>query len=193
MKRSTPKRSSYFALVARQFRRNKLAVFGLTVVLLLIMVALLGDVIANDQPLVIRYEGEIHFPVLHGYIVDMGLTSWPVEFRNKKFKKLVEMDERQPPEERKIDWVLFPPIPFSPNDYDLDYVITPPSWAHLLGTDDTGRDLLSRLIHGTRISLTIGVVAVSIYLTIGIILGSIAGYFGGWIDILISRLIELMI
>ncbi len=98
-----------------------------------------------------------------------------------------------PEENQKVGWVLFPIIPFSPNDYDLDYVITPPSWEHWLGTDDTGRDLLSRLIHGTRISLSIGLVAVSIYITIGVILGALAGYFGGWVDILISRLIELMI
>lgn len=187
------KRSSYFALVVRQFRRNKLAMLGLTIVILLVIVALLGDFLANDRPLAIKYDGKIHFPIIRGYLVDLGLAKWPSEFRNKKFKKLVEMDERKALDERKIDWILFPLIPFSPNDYDLDYIITPPSLSHLLGTDDTGRDILSRLIHGTRISLSIGVVAVSIYITIGIILGSMAGYFGGWVDILISRLIELMI
>ncbi len=188
-----PRRSSYFALVWRQFRRNKLAMFGLTVLILLILLALTADFIANDRPLAIKYDGRVHFPIIRGYLVDLGLSHWPAEFRNKKFKKLVEMDELISPDERKIEWILFPPIPFSPNDYDLDYVITPPSWSHLLGTDDTGRDLLSRLIHGTRISLSIGVVAVSIYITIGVFLGSLAGYFGGWVDILISRLIEVMI
>ncbi len=191
--RKRTKRSSYFALVWRQFRRNKLAMFGLSMLGLLVVTALLADFIANDRPLAVKYDGKIHFPIISGYLVDMGLAHWPIEFRNKKFKKLVEMDERRDPEDRRIDWIVFPPIPFSPNDYDLDFVITPPSWSHLLGTDDTGRDLLSRLIHGTRISLTIGVVAVSIYITIGVILGSLAGYFGGWVDILISRLIELMI
>lgn len=187
------RRSSYLALVVRQFRRNQLAVAGFITVVALAALAIFADFIANDRPLAVSFNGSIHFPAAYGYFVDLGLATWPVEFRNKKFKKIVEMDSSRPEDQRKVDWILFPPIPFSPNDYDLDYVITPPSWQHWLGTDDTGRDLLSRLIHGTRISLSIGVVAVSIYITIGVILGSLAGYFGGWVDILISRLIELMI
>ena len=69
----------------------------------------------------------------------------------------------------------------------------PPSWEHLCGTDREGRDVFVRMVYGTRISLTIGVVAVSIYVTIGIILGSLAGYFGGWVDMLISRFVEIML
>ena len=166
---------------------------GFWTVILLIVIALVADFIASDRPLLIIYDGKLSSPAVYGYAVDMGLATWPPEFRNKKFKKIVEMDSQRPEDQRKVGWVLFPPIPFSPNDYDLDWVITPPSWSHWLGTDDTGRDLLSRLIHGTRISLSIGVVAVSIYISIGVFLGSLAGYFGGWVDILISRLIELMI
>jgi peptide/nickel transport system permease protein len=184
---------SYFSLIVQQFRRNNLAVVGFWALIALVIIALAADFIANDKPIAIRYEEKLYFPVVHSYLSDLKLARWPREFRNKKFKLLVEMDSRRPEAERKIGFVLFPPIPFSPNDYDLDYIITPPSRSHLLGTDDTGRDLLSRLIHGTRISLSIGLVAVSIYMTIGVILGSLAGYFGGWIDIVISRLVELMI
>ncbi|QQR80032.1 MAG: ABC transporter permease [Deltaproteobacteria bacterium] len=82
---------------------------------------------------------------------------------------------------------------YSPTAYDLDSVLKPPSSAHFLGTDEEGRDVLSRMIFGTRISLTVGFIAVAIYIVIGIILGALAGYFGGWVDILISRLIEVMI
>lgn len=170
-----------------------MAMAGYWMVLFLTLVALGADFIASDRPLLISYDGNISSPVLYGHLTDMGIATWPAQFRNKKFKLIVEMDERKPEAERLVDWVLFPMIPFSPNDYDLDYVITPPSWTHWLGTDDTGRDLTSRLVHGTRISLSIGLVAVSIYITIGVILGSLAGYFGGWIDISVSRLIELMI
>ncbi|MHC5081230.1 MAG: ABC transporter permease, partial [Planctomycetota bacterium] len=63
---------------------------------------------------------------------------------------------------------------------------------YLLGTDTQGRDVLSRLLYGTRISLTIGVFAVAIYVTIGIFFGALAGFFGGWVDILIMRFIEIM-
>ncbi len=184
---------SYLHLVARQFKRNRYAMAGLIVVIFLSLVALFADFLAGDRPLVMVYNGRFYLPVVQGYLIDLGLMQWYPDFRNKKFKLLVEHDRRLPVSERKVGWVLFPPIPYSPNDFDLDFVITPPSIKHWLGTDDTGRDLASRLIHGTRISLSIGIVAVSIYITIGIILGALAGYFGGWVDILISRLIELMI
>jgi peptide/nickel transport system permease protein len=71
--------------------------------------------------------------------------------------------------------------------------VRPPSREHWLGTDTEGRDVLARMIYGTRISLTIGVVAVGIYVAIGVALGALAGYFGGWVDSVISRFIEVMI
>lgn len=187
------KHRSYFSIIVRQFRRNKLALVGFWALVVLVFIAISADFLANDKPIVIQYEQKIYFPIVQSYLSKLGLLRWPTQFRNKKFKLLVEMDSRRSVEERKIGFIVFPPIPYSPNDYDLDYIITPPSVSHLLGTDDTGRDLLSRLIHGTRISISIGLVAVSIYMTIGVILGSLAGYFGGWVDIAISRLVELMI
>lgn len=89
--------------------------------------------------------------------------------------------------------VLFPILPYGYRSTDPGNNLKPPSRRHWLGTDTEGRDVLSRMIYGTRISLTIGVVAVSIYVTIGIILGALAGYFGGKVDLWISRLIEVMI
>lgn len=83
--------------------------------------------------------------------------------------------------------------PHSPTAYDLDAILLPPSTAHLFGTDEEGRDVLARMVYGTRISLTVGLIAVAIYVLIGIILGSLAGYFGGWVDLVISRAIEVMI
>ena len=87
---------------------------------------------------------------------------------------------------------IFPPIEYSYRDVNLLATSEPPSWQHWLGTDAIGRDVFTRILYGTRISLTIGVVAVGIYATIGIILGSLAGYFGGRVDALILRLIEIM-
>ena len=97
-------------------------------------------------------------------------------------------------------------IPYGPTEQDLDMILKPPlstreedsvryrdGEIHLLGTDDSGRDVLVRLIYGTRIAITIGFLAVSIYMAIGIALGGIAGYFGGWVDILISRIIEIVL
>lgn len=88
---------------------------------------------------------------------------------------------------------LFPVLPHGYRQTDPGSNLRPPSARHWLGTDTEGRDVLSRMIYGTRISLTIGVVAVSIYVTIGVVLGALAGYFGGKVDLWISRLIEVMI
>lgn len=123
------KHSSYWHLVWTQFRKNRLAIAGLAVVLLLFLVAFLA-------------------PILSSY---------------------------------------------SPTAYDLDAILLPPSASHPFGTDEEGRDVLSRMIYGTRISLSVGFVAVGLYVVIGVILGALAGYFGGWVDILISRAIEIMI
>jgi peptide/nickel transport system permease protein len=83
--------------------------------------------------------------------------------------------------------------PKDPSAYDLSSVLQSPSIQHWLGTDDQGRDVASRMIHGCRISISVGFVAVGIYVLIGIIIGGIAGYFGGWLDIVFSRLIEVVI
>ncbi len=79
---------------------------------------------------------------------------------------------------------------YDPNAMDYE-MMEPPSWTHLLGTDDLGRDLFSRIIYGTRVSLFIGITPVAISLLIGVILGVVAGYFGGWIDNIIMRYIDL--
>ncbi len=88
---------------------------------------------------------------------------------------------------------IYPPIPFSYRDINLKAARKGISTTHLLGTDSAGRDVFSRLIYGTRISLTIGLFAVGIYIFIGIFFGALAGFYGGWIDIAIQRLIEVVI
>ncbi len=87
---------------------------------------------------------------------------------------------------------IFAPIltPHDPNAQDYD-MIGAPSWAHPLGTDDLGRDLLTRLIHGGRISLFVGISTVLMALLAGVVLGVVAGYFGGWLDTIIMRYIDL--
>lgn len=87
----------------------------------------------------------------------------------------------------------FPPNPYSYRETNPLESLEGPSGRHWLGTDREGRDVFSRMLYGTRISLTIGVIAVLIYVTIGVVMGSLAGYFGGRIDMFISRLIEVVI
>lgn len=83
--------------------------------------------------------------------------------------------------------------PYNPADIDITNVLSPPSGAHPLGTDDLGRDLLSRMIWGSRISLSVGFVAVGISIMTGIIVGAVAGYYGGWVDIALMRFVDIML
>jgi len=90
---------------------------------------------------------------------------------------------------------IFAPLvsPYDPNAINMDDVLQAPGSRHILGTDDLGRDILSRMIYGTRISLSVGFVAIAIATIIGIILGSLAGYYGKLIDSLIMRLVDIML
>jgi peptide/nickel transport system permease protein len=83
--------------------------------------------------------------------------------------------------------------PYDPNQIDLKQVLMPPSPAHLLGTDTLGRDVLSRIIYGSRVSLKVGFVAVGLATLIGLIVGALAGYYGGWVDQVLMRLVDLML
>lgn len=169
-----PRKQGYWRIVWRQFKRNRLAMFGLGLVLFLGVVALVAPYLANDVPLYVVVEGE-------SYVL-------PYLF--------------EPPELIRVDWktwkpgpgeyVLRPPVPYSPYAQFLLERVQGPSPKHWLGTDDRGRDVLTRLIWGTRISMSIGFVAVGISIVVGAFFGALSGYYGGWIDIVIQRFIEIM-
>jgi peptide/nickel transport system permease protein len=143
--------------------------------------ALFADFLANDKPYYLRYGDKTYFPILRSYMVAAGTGQWPPELLNVDFKKL---DRAQ---------ALFPPVPYRPTNINLLEPLEPPSRKHWLGTDKLGRDVMAGMIHGSRISLSIGFVAVGIAVIIGIVLGAVAGYFAGWIDLVISRLFEIML
>ena len=83
--------------------------------------------------------------------------------------------------------------PWDPFDFDSKHVLEAPSAAHLLGTDSLGRDVLSRMIYGARVSLMVGFVAVGISTLIGVVLGAVAGFFGGLIDAIVMRFVDVML
>jgi peptide/nickel transport system permease protein len=172
----------YWRLVWRQFRTNRRALWSLYGIFALAAVALLGDFIANDMPYTVVVGGRRYFPILIDYGVRLGLTSWPEPLRDVDFKTLPN------------EGAVFPPIPYMPRRADLsEESFSPPSGRHWLGTDQLGRDVASGMVHGTRISLTVGLVVVGIQLTVGIFLGGLAGYYGGWVDLSLSRVFELML
>jgi peptide/nickel transport system permease protein len=171
----------FWARVWRQFKRNYLAVMGLYVVLALVTMALSADFLANDKPLYLVYRGQTYFPVAYSYLVDLGLAYWPLELLNVDYRSLA------------AERAIFPPIAYRPNQIDLTNPFAPPSAEHWLGTDRLGRDVMAGIVHGSRYSLSIGFVSVGIALVIGVLLGALAGFFGGWVDLIISRIFELML
>lgn len=170
--------------VWRGFRSNRPAVSSLCIVAALALLALSADFVANDQPYLIELQGQRYYPIVSDYLARMNLREWPSELNHVDFKELAT----------RADTVWWPPIPFSPRRVNIrQRPFKYPSRVHWLGTDRLGRDVAAGLIHGTRVSLTIGLVVVGIQAIIGITLGSLAGFYGGWIDLAISRFIELML
>ncbi len=177
--------SGYWKMVWQQFRKKKLAVAGLWVTVFLIAVALFAPLLANDRPIVAFVRGSLVFPVFNPE-AKPPQGNWKDLWNPQSFIWQKDVDGPG-------TWAVWPPVPYSPTEYDLLENLAPPSRKHWFGTDDRGRDVLSRMIHGARISLSVGFVAVGIALVIGVVLGGLAGYFGGWVDAVISRLIEILL
>ena len=172
------------ARVWRELRRRKRAVFGLWFIGALAALALVADLVANDKPYYMRLDGESYFPIAIDYGVWLGLREWPPALSNERFDALA----------KRADAVAWPPIPYSATAPDITGdVFEAPGAAHWLGTDGLGRDVAAGMLHGIRISLTIGLVVVAIQATIGIALGGVAGYYGGVVDLGLSRLFEMML
>lgn len=173
---SNDKDQSYRAIVIRQFNKNRRAVWSLRFVLLIVVVGSFADFLSSDKPIYAKYEGKTYFPVLMDYGVNLGLVRWSPDLVNTNWKTL------------KLESAIWAPVPYSAIEIDQNAVhyVSPigkqdvPSsrWRHWLGTDETGRDILAGMIHGTRIAMLVGVVSMSISAIIGIVLGAFAGYFG---------------
>lgn len=146
---------------------------ALVYVAVMAAVALIAPLAANRKPLVERTAEGLRFPALADY------------WTNDPDIEATGGEKARP--------VLLAPVPYSPNSVDLTQRLEPPGGKHLLGTDDLGRDVLSRLMHGARVSLTVGFLATAIALVVGSVLGALAGYYGGAADWIVSRAIEVVL
>lgn len=152
----------------------------------LVFFTFFAELIANDKPLLMRFDGHFYFPIFQEVSEKNlgGDFETATDFRDPFVQKLIE----------KNGWIIFAPIRFS---YDtINYEIkTPapskPTVANLLGTDDNGRDVLARTIYGIRISLIFGFILTFFSAAIGIFLGAIQGYFGGLTDLILQRFMEI--
>lgn len=170
----------------KHFRQKHLAVAGLAVTLFFFAVAIFAPLLANDRPILVRHSGQWYWPIFSG-LERVGPYHWK-ELKRDNLPRIYQGDLGTPGE-----FAVWPLVPYSATEYDLLASLEAPTVQHWFGTDDRGRDVLSRMIYGARISLSVGFVAVGIAVSIGILLGALAGYFGGWADQLVSRLIEILL
>jgi len=181
-------RRSYWGTVWLRFRRNRVAVMGLIVAIFFWFVAIFAPLLANDRPVVAYVKGSLSFPVFTSENPGKSYEDWRSLRKHKGLSPLQKLDT-----EEGSGWLIWPIVPYSPTEHDLLEILSPPSSKHWFGTDDRGRDVLSRMIYGARVSLSVGVVAVGIATVIGIVMGGLAGYFGRWVDACINRLIEILL
>jgi microcin C transport system permease protein len=171
----------------RAFRRNRRGYWSLVLLLVLVVLSLFAEVLANSTPLVIRYEGELYFPLVRTYTETTfgGDFESEPDYQDAFIRDLITAGD---------NWAIYPPIPWDYRtiNYELQQPApSPPSARNWLGTDDRGRDVLARLIYGFRISILFGLVLAVIGTILGIIFGAIQGFLVGWVDLLGQRLIEI--
>ena len=168
------------------FKANKRGYWSLWIFSVLFFVTLFAELVANDQPLVVSYDGSLFFPVVKTYPeTDFGGEfELAADYRDPYIQELIE----------EKGWIVWPLVPFSYNTIDYDLTVpapSPPSARHWLGTDDQGRDVLARVIYGFRISIFFGLILTLFSSVIGIAAGAVQGYFGGLLDLLMQRFIEI--
>lgn len=157
------------------------------VFLFLFIVSLFAEFIANDRPLLIRYQGKFYVPVLRIYpeTVFGGDFERETDYRDRYFQKLIEAED---------GWMIWPPVRYSYSTINFHLMRpspAPPSRENWLGTDDQARDVFAGVIYAFRISVLFGLMLTFFSTIIGITAGAVQGYFGGMIDLLLQRFIEI--
>jgi microcin C transport system permease protein len=168
------------------FKSNKRGWYSFWIFSFLFIVSIFADFISNDKPLLIKYDQDYFYPILHAYpeTIFGGDFETEADYRDPYVKNLIESK----------GWIIMPIIPYTYNTIirDLDSPApSPPSSKNWLGTDDQARDVLARLIYGFRISILFGFILTFFSMIIGVSAGAIQGYFGGKIDLFFQRFMEI--
>ncbi|MES0489816.1 MAG: ABC transporter permease [Leptospirales bacterium] len=159
---------------------------ALAVIILFLFVGVVAPFVSSAYPLVITRND-----------TSLDLPTSPLLYAvfHKNDGGMDRIDFRKFSKEEQIS-AMYTLVPYSPYEKNLDEILFPPSldrFGHYMGTDDVGRDIAARMVYGSRNSMMVGLVAMSIAVVIGLLVGSVAGYFGGWVDMVLSRLIEIVI
>ena len=168
------------------FKNNKRGLYSFYILLLMLIFTLPAEFIANDKPLLIKYDNNFYFPIIENYAETVfgGDFETTADYKDTFVTDLI----------KEKGWLVWPIIPFNHQtvNYNLNVPApSPPSFENLLGTDDQARDVLARLIYGFRISILFGFLLTIFSSIIGITFGAIQGYLGGLTDLLGQRFIEI--
>jgi microcin C transport system permease protein len=168
------------------FRANRRGVVSLVVFGVLFVLSLGAELIANERPILIHYDGGYYLPMVRDYPETIFGGDFPTN--------AIYTDQELQESIAKKGWILWAPIPYS--YYTVSQgaereALRPPSTGHWLGTDDQARDVMARLIYGFRISVLFGLVLTILSSLIGVAAGALQGYFGGWVDLLFQRFLEI--
>ncbi|MEO8859680.1 MAG: ABC transporter permease [Burkholderiaceae bacterium] len=171
----------------QRFRRNRLGFWSLLVFCVLVLASLGAELISNDRPLVVRYQGTTYFPVFKDYPEKTfgGDFETSTDYLDPFIRKRLSMDG---------NWAIFAPNPYGAqtiNYFAAEPNPSGPTRANLLGTDDRGRDMLAQLIYGFRVSVLFALALTVTGVTLGMVTGALQGYFGGWTDLSFQRFIEI--
>ena len=196
----------------RNFRANGRALWSLRIFLVLFGISLCAEFLANEKPIAVSYKGELYFPVYRFYPETAfgGDFNTEAVYSDPGVQCLIRTggleacwDDPAAVEADAADgevggtevepgWILWPPIPYS---YQTVNNVGPapsaPDAQHWLGTDDTARDVLARIIYGFRLSVLFALLVTGVSSLIGIAAGAVQGYFGGWVDLIFQRLLEI--
>jgi len=168
------------------FRANRRGWWSLWIFLALFVVTLGAEVVANDKPLLVKYDGRFYFPVVQTiYETEFGgFLETEATYRDPEVQRLIN----------KKGWMVWPLIPYSYDTINYERgepFPAPPNHENWLGTDDQGRDVLARLIYGFRVSVLFGLTLTLLGSLIGVVAGAIQGYFGGTTDLVFQRFMEI--
>ncbi len=186
------------------FRANRRGFWSFRLLVTLFLLALLAEFIANDQPLLLVYRGEIYLPVFWTYPETTfgGEFETAADYRDEVVACLVRTGGTErcindpfgvPVPDQGAGWMVWPPIPYAYDTikYDLQRAPSSPTVENVLGTDDQARDVAARVIYGFRISMLFGLSVTAISSVFGVIAGAVQGYFGGRVDLFFQRFEEI--
>jgi len=171
----------------QRFKRNRRGYYSLILFAILFGISLPAEIISNDVPLLVKYEGQYYYPMLFEY----PETTFGGDFETETDYKDPFISDRL---QESGNFVIFAPNDHSFNSINEEIdgpVPSPPSQDNLLGTDDRGRDVLARIIYGFRLSVLFGLILTLVGTAAGIVAGAVQGYFGGRTDLICQRFIEI--